>query len=250
MSKSARVIQVAERELGVTEQPPGSNRGARVETYQRATTLGGTGWPWCAAFVEWVWRQAGVQTDACSPSTQVMADRARALGWVGDPVPGAAIVWDGVHTEILISPAGGTVWHTIGGNTGDAVRRRVRDTNGTTIVRPPDLDGEAAPARQYLLEDVAAEPRLLGPWRTTAYRDRAVRQLPPRERARARLVTHRGKPAVLIGPRRLYGPWHTTTDRDRARAVLEQRLGRRLRPFSRPTPTTKAGSAEGLGKTT
>lgn len=48
----AKVIQVAVKEVGVREIGS-SNTGRRVEEYQDATPLGGTGWPWCAAFVSW-----------------------------------------------------------------------------------------------------------------------------------------------------------------------------------------------------
>lgn len=52
-----RLIDIARREVGTTESPPGSNSGARIVQYQRATDLGGTGWPWCAAFVCWCVRE-------------------------------------------------------------------------------------------------------------------------------------------------------------------------------------------------
>jgi|GEM_PF-1054531 len=40
-------------EIGVREIPRNSNRGLRVEEYQAASWLEGTGWPWCAAFIGW-----------------------------------------------------------------------------------------------------------------------------------------------------------------------------------------------------
>ena len=46
-----KLVAIAESELGVVEIPRNSNKGARVQLYQRATTLAGTGWPYCAAFV-------------------------------------------------------------------------------------------------------------------------------------------------------------------------------------------------------
>lgn len=54
----AALASIARGEVGVTEQPPFSNRGPRVEEYQRATWLEGTGWPYCAAFVCWVVQKA------------------------------------------------------------------------------------------------------------------------------------------------------------------------------------------------
>ncbi len=47
------VLRIAAREVGVTEDPPGSNAGKRVEEYLKAVHLV-KGQPWCAAFVAWV----------------------------------------------------------------------------------------------------------------------------------------------------------------------------------------------------
>ena len=46
----ARVLEVAAGEVGVLEDPPGSNRGERVEQYQRGVGVD-PGEPWCVAFV-------------------------------------------------------------------------------------------------------------------------------------------------------------------------------------------------------
>lgn len=58
MSAAAILADIAETQLGVVEEPRGSNSGPRILEYQRATDLAGTGWPWCAAFVCWVIAQA------------------------------------------------------------------------------------------------------------------------------------------------------------------------------------------------
>ena len=55
-----RVLEVARGELGVTEAPPGSNRGQRVEKYQAITTVPGTGWPYCMAWIVWCCTVAGI----------------------------------------------------------------------------------------------------------------------------------------------------------------------------------------------
>ena len=59
----ARMVRVARDEVGVRESPRNSNRGKRVREYQAATWLEGTGWAWCAAFVCWVCREAGMTAD-------------------------------------------------------------------------------------------------------------------------------------------------------------------------------------------
>lgn len=59
MTYREKALRAAIGEVGVREDPPGSNRGSRVKEYQAATSLKGTGWPWCAAFVCWCFKQAG-----------------------------------------------------------------------------------------------------------------------------------------------------------------------------------------------
>jgi hypothetical protein len=48
-----RLMHIAAAEVGVMEAPKNSNTGKRIIEYQRATTLKGTGWPYCAGFVCW-----------------------------------------------------------------------------------------------------------------------------------------------------------------------------------------------------
>lgn len=54
-----QVIKIAASEVGVEEQG-GNNRGKRVEEYLHSVGLG-PGDPWCAAFVAWCLREAGVK---------------------------------------------------------------------------------------------------------------------------------------------------------------------------------------------
>ena len=53
-----KLVDIATKELGVHEENY-SNSGKRVEEYQAATSIDGTGWPWCAAFVCWCIREWG-----------------------------------------------------------------------------------------------------------------------------------------------------------------------------------------------
>jgi len=52
-------LQVAESQVGVTEQPPGSNDGPQIAMYRTATQGAYAGAPWCAYFVSWCANQAG-----------------------------------------------------------------------------------------------------------------------------------------------------------------------------------------------
>ena len=49
------LTNIAYREVGTVEHA--TNSGKRVREYQAATSLKGTGWPWCAAFVCWCVRE-------------------------------------------------------------------------------------------------------------------------------------------------------------------------------------------------
>jgi hypothetical protein len=58
MTLAKRIAAIARKEIGVTEIA-GTNCGPRVNEYKAATSLPpGKPWPWCAAFVCWVVRQA------------------------------------------------------------------------------------------------------------------------------------------------------------------------------------------------
>ncbi len=62
----AKVLEIARGEIGVLEDPPGSNRGQRIEEYLESTGLGG-GYPWCAAFVHWCFEQAAKELGIDNP---------------------------------------------------------------------------------------------------------------------------------------------------------------------------------------
>jgi len=54
-----KLIDIAVTQVGVLEIPRNSNTGPGILKYQRATTLTGTRWPYCAAFVCWCIREWG-----------------------------------------------------------------------------------------------------------------------------------------------------------------------------------------------
>jgi len=54
---SEHILDVATDEVGVREVGA-TNTGKRVGEYQASTSLGGTGWYWCAAFVCWCVQEA------------------------------------------------------------------------------------------------------------------------------------------------------------------------------------------------
>lgn len=51
-------LNVAITQIGVKEEPPGSNTGPQVKKYLISVGLGPN--PWCLAFVHWCYRQCGI----------------------------------------------------------------------------------------------------------------------------------------------------------------------------------------------
>jgi hypothetical protein len=129
----AGVLAAVQREVGVAEQPPGSNDSPRIAQYRQATAGSGVG-PWCAYFTSWAAREAGMplgetgqgfgSVDALYAWAQ-RAGRAVPNGPGVAPRPGDLVVWDehiGVVEAVL--PDGSVL--TIEGNSSDQVARRTR----------------------------------------------------------------------------------------------------------------------------
>src|SRR4051794_39422226 len=103
-SAGQAVLNAVRGEVGVREQPPGSNDSPRIAQYRQATAGSGVG-PWCSYFVSWAARGAGVP----------IGDQGQGYGAVSDvwswaqrtgkaipagtqpPQPGDLIVWNGRH---------------------------------------------------------------------------------------------------------------------------------------------------------
>lgn len=130
-SAGQQMVALAQREIGVKEQPPGSNDSPRIAEYRQATAGSGIG-PWCAYFTSWLAKSAGAplgeagqgfgSVDALYGWAQ-RTGRAVQNGPGVRPQPGDLIVWD-EHIGLVESvDADGTV-HTIEGNSSDQVIRR------------------------------------------------------------------------------------------------------------------------------
>ena len=267
MTYGERAARAALAELarGVVETPPGSNTSPRIREYQAATTLGGTGWPWCSAFLVWCWKSATVPLGPipATASTWALAEAARSTGNVlARPKVGAAWCIPGVHVEMIVevvslsaAPGGvGSVVRTVGGNVDNGVRSRIRRVGdrGSIVLAPPAirLEKDAPVPRRYYIERVDAPARrLVGPWRSKAARGRALSRLPARERDRARLVRNGGKFYAELGQARILGPWADPDSRARAARALTAR-GERVRSFSRPAVRTGSAAVDELGQTT
>lgn len=142
-----RIIRAARAELGVREDPPGSNRGPRVCEYQRHDwiTSPECGYPWCVSFA-WgyiVWHRVLARPNPYPTASVEQLERwARAHGWA---VPGPPKLGDlcclnhGQHVTIYYAPSTRRGYFAgIGGNQSDAVRiSEYPLASITTIVRVP-----------------------------------------------------------------------------------------------------------------
>lgn len=65
----ARVVQIARAEVGVMEDPPGSNRGPRVDEYIRSVGLNPANgsYAWCTCFIYWIFDQASRELGRANP---------------------------------------------------------------------------------------------------------------------------------------------------------------------------------------
>src|SRR3954465_6311007 len=99
----ARMVALAQAEVGQAEQPPGSNNSPRIAQYRSATAGNPGVGPWCAYFASWAARGAGVpvgdhgqgfgSVDALYAWAQ-KSGRAIPASSGQNPRPGDLIVWD------------------------------------------------------------------------------------------------------------------------------------------------------------
>ena len=131
------MVNLARAEIGVTEQPPGSNESPRIAQFRQATAGAPGPGPWCAYFVSWAAREAGVPIgDAGQGFGRVddvwawgeRAGKAIPAG-SGTPQPGDLIVWD-EHIGIVESVGADGSIHTIEGNSSNSVAQRTYGSDG------------------------------------------------------------------------------------------------------------------------
>lgn len=140
------IAAIAQQHIGHTEE--GNNSGPWVERYQAATPLASdprtrTGWAWCAAFVSWIYREAGVPLDQGFSLVAELqrwgTDRGfwhRRLAGYQAPVGSIAIFdFDGNdHTGIVIT-GGQAEDITVEGNTRSETVREGSEAEGDGVFR-------------------------------------------------------------------------------------------------------------------
>ncbi|MCF0120603.1 MAG: CHAP domain-containing protein [Oscillospiraceae bacterium] len=166
MATAADIIKTALCELGVTEYPPRSNNVKYNTAYWGYECYGDEAYPWCMAFVWWVFREAGaeeliIKTASCP----TLARWSRSVGkWVegGYRIGDVLLFRFGAegydHVGIVEAVNSDGTYSTIEGNTsltsddnGGAVMRRVRYPSQIAGAYRPDYDKEpehCAPAEE------------------------------------------------------------------------------------------------------
>lgn len=149
MTLAQAIVQVAAREVGTTEVNS-SNCGPRVNEYKAATNLPAKeAWPWCAAFVCWVVREAMALCKVAETATFRRPKTAGAWDferwslaqdtttqtkkWTHDIQAGDIVIFTFSHIGIATGPPENGAVSTIEGNTdgegsreGGAVLRKSR----------------------------------------------------------------------------------------------------------------------------
>jgi hypothetical protein len=149
MATGKLIVTTAENWKGQHEVPMGSNTGTFVIACQHSTFLGGTGWPWCAAFVCHVAAKAGVPLAYNGAGAHDLANHHTATKKTFvEAQPGDVVDFNigSGHTGILVSKEGNSVT-TIDGNWADAVTQHVTPVYQVRgFWRIPGVSGQAAPA--------------------------------------------------------------------------------------------------------
>lgn len=65
------VLEIAGDQIGVREDPPGSNRGPMIDAYMAAVDPSLRGQAWCAAFVYWCFAEAATRLKTANPAPKL-----------------------------------------------------------------------------------------------------------------------------------------------------------------------------------
>lgn len=125
ISSSVPVVQIALNEVGTTET--GVNN-VKYNTWLYGHEVNGSSYPWCMAFVQWCFNQAGIPFDYKTASVMGLydhymhADKSMIIPTNGDIQPGDVMIKKrsgGGHTGIVVQDNGDGTITTVEGNTSD-----------------------------------------------------------------------------------------------------------------------------------
>jgi hypothetical protein len=141
-----RLLSIARSQLGISEEPKGSNKGHQVETYLASVGLPG-GFPWCMAFVYWCVNQCSAEAKTKNPLKKTGGVLDQWQSMPADcksktPAPGDVFIMrfgHGTGHTGFVEKVDGQLIHTIEGNTNDdgsregyEVARRIRPASFIT----------------------------------------------------------------------------------------------------------------------
>ena len=160
MAKASDIVKKAAKEIGVKENPAGSNR-VKYNTAYYGREVSGSAYPWCCAFIWWVFRECGAsrlffdgKKSAYCPTVEAWG---KAEGLTVERLkgkPGDIVLFDfydkGISGHIgIIEKVVGNKYQTIEGNTsstsddnGGAVMRRTRPLSAVRCIIRPKYDRE------------------------------------------------------------------------------------------------------------
>lgn len=153
--KASDILKIAQGEVGVRESPAGSNR-VKYNTWYYGREVSGSAYPWCMAFVQWVFHQAGEKLPLKTASCTALMNYAKQAGkWHESGfMPGDIVLYNfdsdrsSEHVGIVEEATAGAVT-AIEGNTsltsddnGGKVMRRYRKNNLILGVYRPDYEME------------------------------------------------------------------------------------------------------------
>lgn len=127
MNIQKRALEIALTQEGVSEEPKGSNWGAKVKEYLASAGLKSSA-PWCMSFVYWCFDQAAKELKVKNPLYRTggvlvgWQQRNTALGVKSNPQPGDVFIMRFAHGTGhtgIIEKADENYIYTIEGNTND-----------------------------------------------------------------------------------------------------------------------------------
>ena len=153
MATVKQILTIAQAELGTYESPANSNN-VKYNTWYYGKTVSGAAYPWCMAFVQWVFNQTGMKLPYLTASCSALLSwyqKNQPASVVKTPQPGDIIIYNFSHTGIVESVGSGTVT-AIEGNTspgttgsqsnGGMVCRRTRSTSLVIAYIRPEYEKE------------------------------------------------------------------------------------------------------------
>lgn len=95
MATEKKVLEIAKAELGIKESPANSNK-VKYNNWYYGSNVSGSAYPWCMAFVQWVYNQAGVKLPIKTASCGALMNAAKKenIWYTGSYKPGDIVIYN------------------------------------------------------------------------------------------------------------------------------------------------------------